>query len=210
MNKILPLLFLFLGCGICSCAHESGQLSSSAAGFEEAKRSVDELTVVEPFNLSSYSRVIVTKLDTATTPLPPRDDNTFAPTSLVLKMSSDIFASAIREQFKEANSPINVVGPDEPLSKLDPGALVVKGKVTRMDPGSKAKRYWVGFGAGKSLVEITGDVVDGASNKVLARFRHAKASGIGILGGDYQKFLTDDTHDVGEDVGKMLLNFRRR
>jgi hypothetical protein len=210
MRKMLALLLLLLSCGICSCAHETGQRSSPSAGMEEAKRSVDELTLIQPFNLGDYSKVVVTKLDTTTTPLPPRDDSTFAPTTLVLKTSTEMFASGIREQFKEAKLPIVVAEPDASSRTSKPGVLVVTGKVTKMEPGSRAKRYWVGFGAGKSIVEIAGDVVDGGSGKVLARFRHARASGIGVFGGDYQKFLSDDTREVGEDVGKMLLNFRSR
>src|SRR5438132_4810005 len=34
------------------------------------------------------------------------------------------------------------------------GTLGVEGKFTMLDPGSRAKRYFVGFGAGKSVVSV--------------------------------------------------------
>lgn len=84
--------------------------------------------------------------------------------------------------------------------------LVIEGKFTKIDPGSRAKRYWAGFGAGKSGVQVTGTVKD-ASGNVLAEFTHLKHSGIGIGGGDYVKFLSDDTKDVGRDIALFLMKW---
>ena len=36
------------------------------------------------------------------------------------------------------------------------GALVVEGKFVTLDPGSRTKRYFAGFGAGKSSVKVAG------------------------------------------------------
>jgi len=112
----------------------------------------------------------------------------------------------MKEAFKGAKHPVEPTLSDG-TGLPDGKVLVVRGKVTQMNPGSKALRYWVSFGAGQSRVEVSGEVIDALSNTVLVRFVHARSSGIGALGGDYQKFLTDDTRDVGEDVGKMLLLF---
>jgi len=82
-------------------------------------------------------------------------------------------------------------------------ALIIEGRFTVMNPGSKAKRYWGGFGAGKSGVGVEGKVTAAAGN-VLAEFKHRKHSGIGLAGGDYFKFMSDDTKDVGEDIARFL------
>jgi hypothetical protein len=56
------------------------------------------------------------------------------------------------------------LGPFTDVSILEPDvappadALVVEGKFTELDPGSRAKRYFAGFGAGKSGVTISGSV----------------------------------------------------
>jgi hypothetical protein len=86
---------------------------------------------------------------------------------------------------------------------LPEGTLVVEGRFLRIDPGSRAKRYLASFGAGKSTVQVTGTVKD-ASGNVVAEFTHMRHSGIGIGGGDYVKFLSDDTRDVGHDIARFL------
>lgn len=82
-------------------------------------------------------------------------------------------------------------------------AIVVEGRFTMINPGSRAKRYWGGFGAGKSGIAVEGTVKT-SSGKVLAEFEHKRHSGFGVGGGDYVKFLTDDTRDVARDVAIFL------
>ena len=40
------------------------------------------------------------------------------------------------------------------------GALVMTGRFVTLDPGSRTKRYFAGFGAGKSSVKVAGEVKD--------------------------------------------------
>jgi len=82
-------------------------------------------------------------------------------------------------------------------------ALVVEGRFTVIQPGSRAKRWLVGFGKGKSGVQVEGTVKN-AKGELLAEFTHMRNSGIGLAGGDYEKFLTDDTRDVGIDIAEFL------
>jgi len=94
----------------------------------------------------------------------------------------------------------SVVQSQDPAQDKD---IVVEGEFVLINPGSRAKRYWAGFGAGKSGIGVEGRIVD-ASGKVLATFKHKRHSGIGLGGGDYVKFLSDDTRDVGEDIATFL------
>lgn len=204
-RNVLLALLLVLTSMLCSCAHQAGNVETIPGAVKDWNGLIDEVQVVSPFNLNDYSQIVVAKLDTSSTPLPPADENTFQPVNVVLKSSSEIFTEAMR---KDSKVSLKVVGPVENGNQAGPGTLLVRGKVTRLDPGSQALRYWVGFGAGHSTAEVTGEVVDAQTNKPLLKFRHAKASGIGALGGDYASFMTDDLHDVGEDVGKMLLFFK--
>ena len=72
-----------------------------------------------------------------------------------------------------------------------------------MRRGSRAKRWALGFGAGKSGIAVEGTIKN-AKGEVLAEFKHMRHSGIGIAGGDYVKFLSDDTKDVARDIGLFL------
>ena len=122
-------------------------------------------------------------------------------TRVMLKVAPELLEEAFRSTLLEEGV-FKVVSP--PYSELiQETALVVEGRFLKIDPGSRAKRYWGGFGAGKSGVQVTGSLKD-ASGKVLAEFTHMKHSGIGLGSGDYVKFLSDDTMDVGHDIALFV------
>ena len=122
-------------------------------------------------------------------------------TQTMVKIAPDMLVEAFKSALVEGGVFKDVLPPEG--GTIPENALVVEGKFLKIDPGSKAKRYWAGFGAGKSGVQVTGSVKD-ASGKVLAEFTHLKHSGIGLFGGEYVKFLSDDTKDVGRDIAKFL------
>src|SRR5262249_22469764 len=114
------------------------------------------------------------------------------------RMLADQFAVKMKE-----------LGPFADVSVLDAGAaapvdaLLVEGKFTELDPGSRAKRYFVGFGAGKSAVTVEGTVKAG-DGCLIATFRQRQVGVMGAAGGDSLKKLSADTKTLGEDVAKFL------
>lgn len=88
-------------------------------------------------------------------------------------------------------------------SPLPEGALVIEGRFTQIDPGSKAKRYWVGFGAGRSGTEVEGSVLD-AQGSVLATFKQKRIAVMGAFGGDYVAKMTSDCRSIGQDIAEFL------
>jgi Domain of unknown function (DUF4410) len=89
---------------------------------------------------------------------------------------------------------------------LPAGGLVIEGKFVTLDPGSRAKRYFAGFGAGKSSVEVEGSVKD-ASGRTLATFEQRRIGAMGMGGGDSLGKLMSDSRDIGEDIGKFLVKW---
>lgn len=81
-------------------------------------------------------------------------------------------------------------------------AIVVSGAFTQLDPGNRAKRYWVGFGAGKSGVEVEGRVERGG--ETLAEFRQKRIAVMGVTGGSSEKKLAADCENIGEDIAEFL------
>lgn len=83
------------------------------------------------------------------------------------------------------------------------GALVMTGRFLTLDPGSRAKRYFAGFGAGKSQVKVAGEVKD-ASGKTLATFEQKRYGAMGMGGGDSLGKLMADSRNIGEDLAKFM------
>jgi hypothetical protein len=82
-------------------------------------------------------------------------------------------------------------------------SLVVEGKFTELDPGSRAKRYFVGFGAGKSGVTVEG-AVKSSDGKLLATFEQRHIGVMWAAGGDSLGKLVSDTKSIGEDLARFM------
>ena len=77
-----------------------------------------------------------------------------------------------------------------------------------LDPGSRAKRYFAGFGAGKSSVKVTGTVKD-ATGKMLATFTQRRVGAMGMGGGDSLGKLMSDSRKIGEDIANFVAKWAR-
>jgi hypothetical protein len=170
-------------------------------GVHEDWNGLDKVVINEVFHLSDYSLVQVLPFDTKGTPLPDKGDNTYEPVVEALQM----FSARVVHKMQEALE----VKVEAAESAADPAeakaeTLIVRGRVTEMNPGSHAARFWGGFGAGHTRVAIECEVVDAQTGKVLVRMTHARASS-GTK--SYERILRGDTRDLGEDVAKLLKQF---
>lgn len=86
--------------------------------------------------------------------------------------------------------------------------LVIEGTFVTIDPGSRAKRYFGGFGAGKSSVKVVGTVKD-ATGRTLATFEQRRIGTMGIGGGDSLGKLMSDSRSIGEDIAKFIAKWAR-
>jgi hypothetical protein len=96
----------------------------------------------------------------------------------------------------------------ETADAIPAGALVVEGKFVTLDPGSRTKRYLVGFGAGKSSVKVVGTVKD-AAGRTLATFEQRRVGAMGFGGGDSLGKLMTDSKNIGEDIARFIARWAR-
>lgn len=182
-------------------ADAKGKGASTAPGkYKEWNDEIDELEVVQAFKVADYDRVVVEPFDTSSTELPDSDDNTYQPVKNVLAHAAEPFVEGLKGEYSAK--------PVELQEKAkEAKALIIRAKVVEMDPGSKAARYWAGFGAGAARAQITGEVVDGATGKTLLRFTQERRSGVGMMGGDYEKLMNRNLRTIGEDLAGVLKAF---
>jgi len=110
----------------------------------------------------------------------------------------------LRESFVAKAGAAGVVArAADDTTTLPADAVIVEGRFVTIDPGSRAKRYWVGFGAGKSALEIAGRFVTPAG-VVLGEFRHRRIGAMGMGGGDSLGKLLSDTRSCGEDIATFV------
>ncbi len=216
---------LLLSSGMATHAKKDKPPSSLTAPgkYEDWNDIINSLEIKESFKLGDYAKVVVTPVDTAKTPLPDKDDNSREPAVKVLKRATAILVEGIQN---ELTSPPVTAGDEPPSAPAAPASaaapqpsaeapappkvLVVRLRIVELNPGSRAARAWVGWGAGKSSVELAGEVTDSASGHVLLSFSLTRASSgtWKMAGGDYEKMMAGDVEDVGSDVGTLLAAFK--
>lgn len=174
--------------------------------YEDWNGEIDRVEVIEPFSAANYSRLVVGPFDTSQTPLPEQDDNTYVPVQDVLKDVVTPLTEGIHEAEVEGISieAATETAPDEA------GTLILRGTVVDMDPGSRAARYWGGFGAGAARATIEAELIDAATGSVLLRFMQERVSSgmANFGGGEYHKIMRRNLRAIGEDVAEMLHVFK--
>ncbi len=145
---------------------------STAPGTYRDWNDVDEVTVVQPFR--AYATIAVESFDSTGVQLPDPKDNTFDAVKSALRMIKPAFIDGLE---KKARRPV--------VASSKGGTLIVRARLTKVDPGSQAARYFGGFGAGAVKIALTGEIVDAASGKTLIRFVQERRSAFGAFGGGY-------------------------
>lgn len=204
MQNMHGILLIAIILCLVSCAHTSS--TTTPGKYIEWNGLIDELEIIEPFNLANYSRIVVLSLDTKSTPLPEKSDDAYEDVAKILFDLDNLFVEDFKERMKKSK-PVSYAFPESPVP-IEPGVLIIRGKVVTMRPGSRAARLWLGHLSGlgaRTIFEIQGEVVDAQSDKALLKFRHGRSSG-GMR--DAHSLLKNDIEDVAKDIAKMLLKFQ--
>jgi len=197
---VLALAFALLAAGPAEAKKKRrGKAPTEVGTYTDWNGEIDRLEVVESFAVADYAKVVVGELATDDVPLPEPDDNSYEAVQEVLGDVATPLANGIREQ--GGGLAVDTGG------EGGAGVLLLRGKVLEMDPGSKAARYWAGFGAGAARTKIEGELVDAASGRVLLRFTQERRSGVGAFGGGYVELLRRNLFAIGEDLGSGLQRF---
>src|SRR3954451_3362310 len=168
---------------------------STAPGTYRDWHDVDEVTIIRPFVAANYSQIAVESFDNRRVKLPPANENTYQAVQLALQRMKPAFIQGVSEKAKRKTSG-NAPGK----------TLVIRARLTKVDPGSQAARVWVGFGAGAVKIAMIGEIVDAASGKVLVRFAQERRSSFGALG-SYGPLFERTARELGEDVGTIINAF---
>jgi Domain of unknown function (DUF4410) len=179
---------------VCTMATAASEPTSP--GTYRDWHDVDEVTIIQPFNASVYSDIAVESFDSARVKLPEANDNTYRAVQSAIHTMKPAFMAGVAEKAKRKSAPGR------------PGkTLVIRARLTKIDPGSQAARYFVGFGAGAVKIAIMGEIVDRSSGKVLVRFAQERRSAFGAFGGGYGALFERTARQLGGDVAGLINAF---
>jgi hypothetical protein len=191
--KSMNILALIAALAVSSSALAAK--APTAPGTYRDWHDVDEVTIIQPFIAATYAQIAVESFDSTKVKMPPTNDNTHQAVQLALQRMKPAFMQGVGEKAKRKAAG-NVPGK----------TLVIRARLTKLDPGSQATRLFVGFGAGAVKIAILGEIVDGASGKVLLRFAQERRSSFGAFG-SYGPLFERTARELGEDVAGLINAF---
>ena len=200
--RLCSLLALSVPGLFAGCATDKPALPTQYPSAAKDWHGMDSVDFERPWRLDNFARLVVEPLAANDTKLPPKDENTYEPVAAIIRKADTLYTNGIS---RGLHGKIGMM-----TTKPDPAekALLLRGKLAEVNPGSQAARYWAGFGAGAASVRITGEVVDAKSGDVLLKFNQLRAGAVGAFGGSYDGLLTDCIVSIGRDVGRMLGYFK--
>jgi hypothetical protein len=86
--------------------------------------------------------------------------------------------------------------------------LYLDSSFVELDPGNRALRYFVGWGAGRVKVEVVSKVSD--QQGVLLNGADRRVASFGIFGGSSKSFVVDSLSEIAEDHGAFFEDLRKK
>ncbi|HEV8440151.1 MAG TPA: DUF4410 domain-containing protein [Methylomirabilota bacterium] len=91
---------------------------------------------------------------------------------------------------------------------LAPGSpgnqLRLRGEITRFDVGNRALRWLVGFGAGRTKLQVETRFVDSESGQPVLASADRRVASKGLFGGDSREFLLASADEIARGLGGLL------
>ena len=161
---------------------------------------IDEVTILQQFRLDTYNDIAVESFDIRGVTLPNPKENTYGAAQSALSSIKPAFIEGFQKNLRrKTGGAIMARGKGQ--------TLVILARLSKLDPGSQAARFWGGLGAGAVKIEMTGEVVDASSRKILVRFKQERRSGFGVFGGGYGELFTRTARQIGGDIADLLNAF---
>jgi hypothetical protein len=207
MKKPLLLVCLLVSFIVGPALQARSKPAPTAPGkYKEWGPDIDEIEIVKALNLSDYDKIVVVPFDTSASPLPDKSEKSYNSIKSVLEGYSLTLAEALRKELK-AKAEVETANKAPKSSKT----LIISGKVLDLSPGSRAKRYIGGFGAGAAGTKLSGELVDAKTGNVLIRFTQERRSGgsFKFAGGNDMDVMRDSIHAEGQDIAHILDAFAK-
>jgi hypothetical protein len=201
MKKPLFMLGALGALLLALAAYAGGKPSTAPGKYKEWGPDIDEIEILKTFKTADYDRIVVRHFDTSKVELPDPKAKWYGTLKMALSSYDDAFIEAFQKELK-AKARIEEAA-QAPTSRK---TLIIRGTVLELDPGSRAGRYFGGFGAGAASSKLSGEIVDAATGDVLVRFTQARRSG-GTwkpAGGSDLEVMRDAIHATAKDVAHLL------
>jgi hypothetical protein len=110
-------------------------------------------------------------------------------------------SDTLEAELKAKNIFKRIVKDGKPAGK----AVILEGELTEFNAGSKALKFFVGFGAGKAYLKSKGRLLDAATGKELVVFEDRETGYLGSMSMmSYDDLFPHQAKGMGENLAKFL------
>ena len=87
--------------------------------------------------------------------------------------------------------------------------MIMEGRITKINLGSAAVRFWVGWGAGGAGMSVKGELKDAKSGDTLVKFEHENSSGLRDTHDKYE-MVEHEAQDLGDKLGEFVQKITKK
>ncbi len=192
LSVVVAMLSLLVGMVALSAADE--------APLAKPNVLTDE-TISTGQPLSCYDTIIIRDLKMDNARYEHVDEETRAKIDAMKPMLNRIYQESLAMELRNRNLFKHIQTGDQAGGK----AVVLEGEIVEFDAGSRALRFWVGFGAGKTYLLLKGRLVDAQTGKELARFEDRETGYKGVMSmEDFEALFPHQAKSLGENVATFI------
>ena len=197
---------LFVACGNIRTAPKMVDTDSSGLQPKIEDKDAVVVGIARDFDVGRYKTVIVDRFTVPNPGIDVEED----------KQLADIASGHLQGEFvrrlRESGLFETVVAPGDgpPITGT---TLKLTGSIADIQGGSRHVRFWIGFAAGRSQVEIHTRLLDAETGKPVVvtavRRLHALSEGSSPYGGSNEDLVKDALRDSAEDYVRFLARLAR-
>lgn len=201
-NQILIVLAIYLLVITQGCV---GALRSTPLETESNKgiemvedKDLGKVYLAPGFNFRGYDLLLVSdcslREETPKKDIDPEEIRIYLKNQLIKKMGETRIFPKVT-----GDSSIVSSGQGQPLKVLTMGC-----EITELDPGNRALRYLVGFGAGATKVQVETEIRDHQTRELYLKSADRRIAAFGAFGGDSKGFILSSFDQIAEALRSFV------
>jgi hypothetical protein len=159
--------------------------------------------VARGFELKRYTIILVDRFSVPASLVKDQEDQKLAalfPVALQSELVTRLRATGLFDRVVNLG--------ETQFSPGDQPALRLEGTITKLDPGSRALRYMVGFGAGAAKAQAETRLIDVQTGAVMVVTADRREAYFGIFGGDSEDHMREALSDMARDYARFMVRLK--
>jgi Domain of unknown function (DUF4410) len=193
MRKTLALLHVIFCISLAPCANADQPLPKPGVMNDE--------TIMTSQRLSGYDTIIIKDFSTEGVVYDRIDDEEKSKVDAMKPLIVKTLTHSIEAEMAKRKLFKKVVL----NSDTKENGVILEGSFTEFNGGSRALRFWVGFGAGKTYLKVKGRLIDAKTGKELATFEDQEAGFKGVASMEnFEDLFPHQAKSLGENMGDFI------